>query len=103
MLIEQSIAKQYGVLPSEQGNLKYADWAKLVSGLMEDTPLGQMVQLRTEKDRDVLKRLTPEQRKLRADWALFKQQKYKDTAHKTDITALENMMKSLFGRKEASG
>lgn len=103
MLIEQSIAKQYGVLPSEQGNLKYADWAKLVSGLMEDTPLGQVVKLRTEKDRDVLKRLTPAQRKMRADWALFKQKKYKNTAQKTDITALENMMKSLFVRKGASG
>ena len=39
VLIEQSIAKQYGVLPSEQGNLRYADWAKLVGGLMDDTPL----------------------------------------------------------------
>ena len=49
VLIEQSIAKQYGVLPSEQGALKYSDWAKMVSGLMDDTPLGRVVAVRSEK------------------------------------------------------
>ena len=40
VLIEQSIAKQYGILPSQQGELKYADWAKLVGGLTESSDAG---------------------------------------------------------------
>lgn len=43
MLIEQSIAKQYGILPAAQGELGWAEWVKLVGGLMDDTPLGRVV------------------------------------------------------------
>ena len=35
MLIEQSIAKQYGILPAAQGELGWAEWVKLVGGLMD--------------------------------------------------------------------
>ncbi len=72
VLIEQSIAKQYGVIPSLQGDLKYSDWAKMVSGLMEDTPLGRIVQIRSETDKDTLKRFTPDQKKIRSDWQRFR-------------------------------
>lgn len=68
MLIEQSIAKQYGVLPSEQENLKYSDWSKMVSGLMDDTPLGRVVGIRSETDQDIIHKFTSEQRAVRTDW-----------------------------------
>ena len=48
MLIEQSIAKQYGILPAAQGELGWAEWVKLVGGLMDDTPLGRVVAVRNE-------------------------------------------------------
>ena len=54
-LIEQSIAKQYRVLPSEQGDLRYSDWIKMVSGLMDDTPLGRIVMIRSETDKERIK------------------------------------------------
>ena len=54
-LIEQSIAKQYRVLPSEQGDLHYSDWLKMVSGLMDDTPLGRIVMIRSENDKERIK------------------------------------------------
>jgi len=68
VLIEQSIAKQYGVLPSEQENLKYSDWSKMVSGLMDDTPLGRVVGIRSETDQEIIHRFTPEQRSVKAEW-----------------------------------
>ena len=71
VLIEQSIAKQYHVLPSEQGELSYCDWAKLVSGLMHDTPLGQVVALRSEDDPEILKHMTAEQRAVRRERFAF--------------------------------
>lgn len=104
MLIEQSIAKQYGVLPSRQGELHYADWAKLVSGLMEDTPLGCVVAIRSERDRNVLRGFTPAQREIRAEWRDFvaeKQARQGETEmYKKQMKELEQMMAGLFGGGE---
>lgn len=97
VLIEQSIAKQYGVLPSDQGELHYGDWAKLVAGLMEDTPLGRVVQVRMEKDGEVLRRMTPQQKQLRAEWAQFTR-KRREPHYEEDIGRLEAMMAALFGK-----
>ena len=72
MLIEQSIAAQYGVLPSRQEDLPWADWGKLVGGLMEDTPLGRVVGIRAERDPDAIRRFTPGQKQIRAEWAAFR-------------------------------
>ena len=71
VLIEQSIAKQYGVLPSDQENLKYSDWSKMVGGLMDDTPLGHAVGVRSETDKDIIKNYTKEQRAVRDEWSRF--------------------------------
>lgn len=74
-LIRQSIAKQYHIIPSAQGDLKYRDWAEMVSGLMEDTPLGQIVRIRMEKDPSMLKNFTEHERQIRGEWAQFLAQK----------------------------
>ena len=39
----QSVAAQYGVLPAAQGELPWAEWAVLVAGLTDETPLGRLV------------------------------------------------------------
>jgi len=90
VLIEQSIAKQYGVLPSAQGDLRYSDWAKMVSGLMDDTPLGRVVGTRMEQDREILKHYTPEQRRIRSEWTQFCAQK----------RAQQPIRVLLYGRRE---
>lgn len=51
VLIEQSLATQYGILPAAQAELPYPEWAKLVGGLMDNTPLGRVVAVRGETDR----------------------------------------------------
>lgn len=100
VLIEQSIAKQYHVLPSEQGDLHYSDWAKMVSGLMDDTPLGRVVSIRSEKNKDILKNFNAEQKAIRSDWQRFlqKQKKKKDEENiEQRMKALESMLAALFG------
>ena len=57
MLIEQSIAKQYGILPAAQGELGWAEWVKLVGGLMDDTPLGRVVAVRSESDASLVRNM----------------------------------------------
>lgn len=100
ILIEQSIAKQYGVLPSEQGALKYSDWAKMVSGLMDDTPLGRIVAVRSEKDREMIRHMNKWQKQIRADWTAFRassRPQVEAAEAKKQMAALENMLAGLFG------
>lgn len=70
-LIEQSIAKQYGLLPAAQEELPWAEWSVLVGGLMDDTPLGRVVAVRSERDVGVIRRMTVHQRQLRSEWQRF--------------------------------
>lgn len=99
VLIEQSIAKQYGVLPSEQGNLRYADWAKLVGGLMDDTPLLRTVEIRRETDRDVIRRMTSDQLRIRSEWRTY--QASRQTTDTQDMAQqqqqLQAMIAAMFG------
>lgn len=97
VLIEQSIAKQYGVLPSDQDSLSFADWSKLVGGLMEDTPLGRVVSIRSESDPDVIRRFTPDQKRIQSEWA-----RHRNTAQARDQMALQRALATLCG-KEVSG
>lgn len=99
VLIEESIAKQYHILPSQQQNLSYCDWAKLVSGLMNDTPLGKIVELRCEDDADIIKKMTPEQLNIRREWEEFKLQYTPIDEEKLRAQAndLERMIAMNFG------
>ena len=100
VLIEQSIATQYGVLPSDQGNLSYSDWAKMVSGLRDNTPLGRVVSIRMENDRDVISRMSPEQIKIRNDWSEFKIRKFGDAMSpnlQSEMDKLQQKMMQIFG------
>lgn len=103
VLIEQSIAKQYGILPSQQEDLSYSDWYKMVGGLMPDTPLGQVVAIRSEQDRDRLKHFSPAQRRERAEWAAFAAHK-KRTPQETEnqkqqLASLQAAFASMFKKK----
>lgn len=67
---------------------------------MDDTPLGRVVGIRSEKDKDIIKNFTPEQRKIRSDWASFKLTKIKaeETAEsKQELTAIQTAFAKMFG------
>lgn len=98
-LIVQSIAKQYGILPSAQGELPYGEWAVLVSGIMEDTPLGQTVLIRKEEDRNRLKNFTKYEHRIRNEWRSFiaQQKTERDKMRPEDYAVnFEKMFASMF-------
>lgn len=99
VLIEQSIAKQYHILPSEQEELSYSDWSKLVSGLMNDTPLGRVIEIRSEEDRDIINNMNSDQLAIRRKWQEFcnSQITYTEEDMHKQAEMLEKMMMSLFG------
>ncbi len=57
--------KMYG---DEFREMKWAEFKALLSGIGPDTPLGRIVQIRSETDKDILAKFTPSQRKIGRDW-----------------------------------
>jgi len=68
---------------------------------MHDTPLGQVVQIRMEKDLKIIQKYSPYERGVRADWLCFKAEKLKNTGTMGDIEQLQASFKKMFGKKEA--
>lgn len=99
-MIIQSVAKQYGLLPSEQEELSYSEWLILIGGLMEDTPLGQTVLIRKEENKERLKHFTQHEHHIRNEWRNFRaKQKLSSGAIKKpeDVAAhFEKMFAAMF-------
>lgn len=66
-LIEASFAQQYGIR-LRKTEMNWDEFLVYLSGLNSETPLGRIVQIRSEKDPKRIKEMTPEQRKIRHDW-----------------------------------
>lgn len=48
--------------------MPWSEFCTLLAGIMPKTPLGQMVSIRSEEDKDILKIFTPEQHRIRNEW-----------------------------------
>lgn len=48
--------------------MTWDEFSSLLRGLGAETPLGHIVRIRSEKDRDVLKHFTKEQHRIRNEW-----------------------------------
>ena len=70
----------------------------LISGLLPDTPLGKIIQIRSENNKDMLKQFTPEMHKIRNDWRnRIARDKLKDEdALNRTFDNMEKMLKILF-------
>ena len=66
-MIEASFLKQYGIR-LKTAELQFDEFLNLTSCLMPDTPLGQIVAIRSETDADVIRNFTEAQMKIRDDW-----------------------------------
>ena len=101
-LIIQSIAKQYNILPSEQENLHYSDWYRLVAGLMHDTPLGQIVRFRSEDNKAIIKNFDRYEKQIRSEWTACRSQKARETFTEQDkletARYFERLFKGMFGK-----
>lgn len=48
--------------------MSWGEFGTLLAGIMPETPLGQVVSIRSENDKDILKNFTKEQHKIRNEW-----------------------------------
>lgn len=98
-LIEASIAQQYGIrLRHEIDKISWREVKMLVSGLLGDTPLGRVIQIRAENNKEILKTFTPEMKKVRSDWRNKQAKERLKDEEKLNLTFknMEKMLEILF-------
>ena len=98
-LIEASFLTQYGIRLRLVDDMSWNEFCTLLSGIMTKTPLGQIVSIRAEEDKDILNNFTEEQHKIRNEW----RNRNNTTIEMTDeekeqkIKEFEQMMASMCG------
>jgi hypothetical protein len=97
-LIEASFLKQYGIRLRQKDDMSWSEFCSLLSGIMPDTPLGNIVSIRAEKDPKRIKEFTKDQKKIRNDWVLKRNKKLKEnpTAYKAYWNGFQQWAKSAF-------
>lgn len=68
-LVAASFQTQYGIrLSRELNGMKWNEFCMLLSGLQPETPLGRIVSIRAEDDKEILQHFSKEQRRIRSEW-----------------------------------
>ena len=67
-LIEASFLEQYGIRLRETDDMTWDEFCTYLSGLNEKTSLGKIVSIRSEKDPQIIKNMTADQKRIRREW-----------------------------------
>lgn len=96
---------QYGIRLRQEPDMTWDEFCVLLSGLGPKTPLGNIVSIRSENDKNVLKYFTPEQKKIRSDWQKRKAKKkpVDMNQYMKDMQMFEKMFAGLAKVGEISG
>ena len=94
-LIESSLAKQYSIRIRQHTDMPWNEFCTLVSGLMPDTPLGSIVNIRSEKDTSAF---NADQKKIHRDWLTRGAKEQLDDEEKlnADMLNLDKMLQNMF-------
>ncbi|MDF2610040.1 MAG: hypothetical protein K0R92_1514 [Lachnospiraceae bacterium] len=75
--------------------MKWDEFKALLSGLSAETPLGRLVSIRAENDKDILKRFTKEQKRIRDEWRGRSAQKMDQVTFEQEMFKLEKMFEAM--------
>ena len=98
-LIEASFAKQYGIRLRNEQDMTWSEFATLLSGLMPDTPLGQIISIRAEKDKEIIKRFTKDQKRIQSDWKRRQSKNVDKESYEDAMNTFKNMFISMANSK----
>lgn len=102
-LIEASFFKQYGIRLRQINDMPWDEFCSYLSGIMPDTPLGNVVQIRSEDDKEILKNFTPEQKRIRSEWRNRMAKNIDKKQAEDAIEMFKNMFKELANGGDAKG
>lgn len=93
-MIVSSFAQQYGIrLYYEYETIPCEEFRQLLSGLNSETPLGYVVQIRSEKDYKKIKEMSKNEKEIREKWTNFKNKNNKKIEINTeDISKIFSKM-----------
>lgn len=93
-LIVSSLLQQYGirVYSTEFKRMKWTELSALIAGIGQDTPLGRIVSIRAESDKDRIKEFTPDQKRIWSAW----RKKLAGQKTKQDMEQMLDMFKTGF-------
>lgn len=61
--------EQYGIrLSRDLKGMKWSEFRSLLVGLSPESPIGRMVSIRSENDKEMLKHFTKDQMRIRNEW-----------------------------------
>lgn len=91
-LIVSSFLSQYGlrIRTKEFETVSWDEFKALIAGLSPETALGRVVAIRSEKDKNIIKHFTVDQRRIYDDW---RNRDVKEMDEKTFDKEMENLEK----------
>ncbi len=77
--------------------MPWDEFCSYLTGIMPDTPLGNVIQIRSETDKNVLKNFTKEQKQIRNEWQSRQAKAIdtKDMEYKDIMNSFKDMFKNL--------
>lgn len=91
-----SLKTQYGYsIRKEIDNLDWGELISDISGLKGDTPLGNIIRIRKEKDPEVLKKFTPEESEIRNEWLTKSASQISEENYEQAMESIKNMFKTM--------
>jgi len=99
VLIESSLAAQYGIRIRNEADMPWMEFCTLVGGLMPETPLGQVIGIRAETDMEVIRKFSSGQDRIYSEWQKkVALNRLEDTEKlDRDMKELNNMLAKMFG------
>lgn len=97
-LIEASFTSQYGIRLRNEYDMPWGEFCTLLAGIMPETPLGQVVSIRAEDDKDMLKNFTKDQHRIRNEWRNRKVKAVDKLEAEEQIKMIQEIMKKAFGK-----
>ena len=88
---------QYNIRLRSETEMSWSEFTTLLKGIMPETPLGQIVSIRSEENKDMLQNFTQEQHKIRNEW---REKQLEDmTVEETEeqMQELQELFAKMFG------
>lgn len=80
--------------------MSFSEFKSLLGGLMNKTPLGQIISIRSETDPDILSSFNDAQRKVRSEWRNKTIESLTEEEQRQSLEGLQKAMKEMFENKE---
>ena len=79
--------------------MSWGEFATLLSGLMPDTPLGQIISIRSEKDKNIIKNFSKDQLRIRNEWLKRKAKNIDKQSYDDAMNSFKPMFKAMANKK----